>query len=169
MTQLDIHSRLGVDVGRVLVGASTDGNEPDTSFLSARDEDAIRIPPEPFAFEVVRAAFERTDGHVHVVSKCGPRIQRLTRRWLEHQGFFGVTGVPSEHVHFVLKRPEKRAVAAELGLTHFVDDRLDVLEPMRGLVSTLVWFGGDRARAPAWVTPARDWSDVSVALLGART
>jgi hypothetical protein len=166
VTHLDIHSRLGIDVGRVLVGASADGGEPDSSFLTAEDAQAIRIPPEPRAFDVVREAFERTDGHVHVVSKCGPRIQRLTRLWLHHQGFFELTGVSPEHVHFVLKRPQKAALASQLGLTHFVDDRLDVLEPMRTLVGTLIWFGGDRASAPTWVTCARDWTDVRVALLG---
>jgi hypothetical protein len=166
MSRLDLHARLGVDVGRVLVGASTDGSEPDTSFLTAKDEDAIRIPPEPHAFDVVRDAMERTDGHVHVVSKCGRRIQRLTRLWLEHQGFFAHTSVPVDHVHFVVKRPEKSLVAGQLGLTHFVDDRLDVLEPMRGVVPSLLWFGGSRADAPDWVIPVRDWIEARRALLG---
>lgn len=166
MSRLDLHARLGVDVGRVLVGASTDGSEPDTSFLTAKDDDAIRIPPEPHAFDVVRDAMACTDGHVHVVSKCGRRIQGLTRRWLEHQGFFTYTGVPTDQVHFVLKRPEKALIAGQLGLTHFIDDRLDVLEPMRGLVPSLLWFGGARDDAPEWVIPVRDWTAARRALLG---
>jgi hypothetical protein len=158
MTNHESSLRIGIDVGRVLVGASTDGGEPDTSFLTATDDEAIRIPPEPGAFDVVRDAVERTGGHVYVVSKCGPRIATLTLAWMEHQRFFELTGVERRNVFFVRKRPEKRDVAARHGLTHFVDDRLDVLGAMVGLVPRLVWFGGNAREAPEWASPAHDWA-----------
>lgn len=164
---LTSHSRIGIDVGRVLVGASTDGSEPDISFLTASNDEAVRIPPEPGAFDFVRDAVECTGGHVHVVSKCGTRIQALTRAWLEHQRFYAQTGVRPDQVHFVKKRPDKRLVAGSLGLTHFVDDRVDVLLAMRGLVPFLVWFGA-RAndRTHDWLTPAPSWASVRAHLLG---
>ncbi len=64
------------------------------------------------------------------------------------------------------ERPEKAAVCARLGITHFVDDRLDVLTPMRGTVPHLYLFGAPRAGIPEWITPAPDWSEL-VRVLGA--
>ncbi len=74
-----------------------------------------------------------TAGHVvHLVSKCGPGVQRKTEMWLDARDVFTRTGLPAENVHFVRQRPDKAPVADRLGLDAFVDDRLDVLTTLRG-------------------------------------
>jgi len=156
--------RIGIDIGRVLLGPTREDGGADTSFLSGSDERALSSPPAPGAFEAAARLAERTGGNVWLVSKCGPRIQDLTARWLERQGFWACTGLDREHLRFCLRRPEKRVHAEELRLTHFVDDRLEVLEALRGLVPSLVLFGHQRAPAPEWVTPALDWPSALVAL-----
>ncbi|MEV0154471.1 hypothetical protein AB0H57_12125 [Micromonospora sp. NPDC050686] len=41
--------------------------------------------------------------------------------------FHARTGIGPDRLHFCRTRPEKGPIAARLGLTHFVDDRLEVL------------------------------------------
>jgi hypothetical protein len=69
-------------------------------------------------------------------------------------------GVRQDRVRFCLKRPEKRNHCAAIGATHFVDDRLDVLEHLAGLVPRLYWFGHQAGTPsiPEWAQPVRDWS-----------
>ena len=70
------------------------------------------------------------------------------------------TGVPRDHVRFCRKRHEKADHAKEIGLTHFIDDRLDVLEHLRGLVPQLILFGERQPETPPWVFGATDWRSV---------
>ncbi len=62
-----------------------------------------------------------------MVSRCGPETERRTLLWMEHSSFHDLTGIPRERVHFVRERRDKAPVCEELGVTHFVDDRLEVL------------------------------------------
>lgn len=159
-------THIGIDIGRVLLGAPDEDGRADTSFLSGSVERALAMPPTPGAFHAVSHLVGATGGRVWLVSKCGPRIESLTRRWLEHWRFFDLTGLQAGHVRFCRERPEKRRHAEELGLSHFVDDRLDVLEPMRGVVGGLILFGHQPrgTLAPEWVTPALDWPSALRAL-----
>jgi hypothetical protein len=65
-------------------------------------------------------------------------------------------------VRFCRERPDKAVIAAELGLTHFVDDRVDVLEHMVGVVTHRYLFGpqprpplDDIVLSPTWPIAAR--------------
>lgn len=152
---------LGIDIGRVIIGAADPSGRADTSFLSGSDEAALSTPASEGAFDAIAELTRAFAGRVWLVSKCGPRIQQLTRRWLQRQSFHERTGVGQDRVRFCLKRPEKREHCAAIGATHFVDDRLDVLEHLVGLVPQLYWFGHQTttARAPEWAQPVRDWSE----------
>lgn len=98
----------------------------DTSFFSDR---FLETPAVADAFDtlahIVRSTFE---GRAHLVSKCGPRVQQKTVQWLDHHRFHDITGIAPECVHFCRERPDKAPICARLGITDFIDDRLDVLE-----------------------------------------
>ncbi len=169
-----IAGRIGLDIGRVIVDpASPHGREQGRaapagrSLLTGSDQQALRSPASPAALEVIRRLVEHYDGNVWLVSKCGPRIESRTRRWLEFQGFYNATGVSRDHLRFCRKRRHKRGHCAELGITHFVDDRVDVLRHLRGLVPNLYLFGHQRRlrRVPGWLRPVLDWRRVEAALL----
>ncbi|MEV4478158.1 hypothetical protein [Micromonospora coxensis] len=113
--------RLGVDVGGVIIELS-DGDD-DTSFFGPA---YLRTPPVDGVVEALAAVVPLFD-EVHVVSKCAEPTERRTRHWLAHHGFHARTGIGPERLHFCRTRPEKGPIAARLGLTHFVDDRLEVL------------------------------------------
>src|SRR5687767_13287048 len=116
-------SRLGIDVGGVIIDRVADGS--DTSFFG---DQYLLTPAVPDAFATIAALLKgRFAGEGHVVSKCGKNTERKTREWLAHNGFHDVTGIPPERIHFCRKREEKAPICARLGITHFVDDRLEVL------------------------------------------
>ncbi|MFG1795720.1 hypothetical protein [Nocardia sp. NPDC049149] len=150
-------SRLGVDFGRVIQGAALRAGDQDTVFLSGGLAEALRTPPSPHAFDVLPRLVEQFAGQVWVISKCGPRIEERTRQWLDHHEFYARTGVPRDHLRFCRKRADKAVHCADLGITHMIDDRLDVHRALRGLVPHLYLFGAQQEPAPEWVHHVPTW------------
>src|SRR5262245_43227688 len=128
---------LGIDIGRVIIH----GDGPDTSFIGATDDDALKAPPMSGAFEAIGRLVPLFEGRVWLVSKCGPRIAGRSLGWLDHHRFWETTGVAREHVRFCRQRKEKAGICIDLGIGWFVDDRLDVLIPMEGVVRHRFLFG----------------------------
>ena len=149
---------LGIDIGRVLMCPSDDDARPDTSFLDLPDAQALALPASPHVWDVVPELVHVFAGRVWLVSKAGARIEALTRRWLAHHEFFARVGLPGDAVRFCRRRPDKRVHAVELGLTHFIDDRSDVLAALVGAVPHLYLFGALREPAPTFATHVADWS-----------
>lgn len=151
--------RIGIDIGRVIIGPVIDGRE-DTSFLGKRLEDALHTPPAPGALAGVADLVARTGGSAWLISKCGPGVQAKTRAWLDHHKFWRVTGMDRSHLRFCLKRPDKALHARQLRLTAMIDDRVDVLAHLEGIVRERLLFGEQERPAPGWATHLRDWAAV---------
>lgn len=151
--------RLGVDIGRVIIL----GDGPDTSFVGGSDADALRTPPVPGALEALAALTRTFGGRVWLVSKCGPRVQQRTRVWLAHRGFFAATGISPQNLHFCRDRKEKAPICAKLGIGLFVDDRVDVLTAMDGVVPSRFLFGAVTSPVPGLV-PVPTWDVARVAI-----
>ncbi|MCC5951606.1 MAG: hypothetical protein JJU45_05870 [Acidimicrobiia bacterium] len=128
---------LGLDVGGVLVDRVAE--DSDTSFFGDRPMDTPRTDG---SLEAVIELVELFEGRVYIVSKAGPRIARLTTEWLALHGFLSNTMIPAAHLHFVRKRPEKAPICVDLGVTHFVDDRVDVLGHLRSVKHRYLFSGG---------------------------
>jgi hypothetical protein len=75
-----------------------------------------------------------------------------TRRWLDGRNFFGVTGMKHDHLRFCRGRHEKAEHALALSLTHFIDDRIDVLQHLEGIVP-------NRFPIRSAASTVSDWSD----------
>jgi hypothetical protein len=72
--------------------------------------------------------------NVFIISMVGERAQQMWQEVLEESGFLRDTGILQQNVHWVRSRtgPQGKGPRAEfLGLTHFVDDRADVLVGIR--------------------------------------
>ena len=148
---------LGIDVGGVLVDRVAEGS--DTSFFGDRP---MVTPAVPGALDAVAALVEVFEYRVHIVSKAGPKISELTRRWLGSRGVIGGAGIPLGNVHFVRKRPDKHPICERLGVTHFIDDRLDVLAHLASVDRRYLFTGGLGGHdAPDWSAPADLRSDES--------
>src|SRR6478736_980101 len=99
---------LGIDIGRVIIGAADPSGRADTSFLRGDEETALSTAATEGAFEIIAELTRLFNGRVWLVSKCGPRIQAQTLRWLKRHDFFAKTGVQPNRVLFCLERHQKR-------------------------------------------------------------
>lgn len=153
--------RLGIDIGRVLIAAErADGG--DTAFIGGSLQDALDTPPYEGMFEAVAPLVDRFEGRVWLVSKCGPSVQAKSRAWLAHHRFFERTGMAPGNLRFCLKRPQKADHCRELGITHFIDDRSDVLGHLEGIVPNRYLFGPQaRPVAMAGLVPLPAWRDAA--------
>lgn len=157
---------LAIDFGRVIQGGAGPDGAPDTSFLGSSLEDAVHSPATAGVFEVVPRLVAHFGGRVWVISKCGEKTQKKTLAWLEHNDFYGRTGFPVGNVRFCRQRAEKAEHCRDLGITHIVDDRLDVHEAVRDIVPHRYLFGPQEAEIPAWVVYVPDWPAVAARILG---
>lgn len=154
--------KLGIDVGGVIIDRVADGT--DTSFFGDRYLDT---PAVADAFATIAALAKGPfAGNAWIVSKCGKNTERKTREWLAHNGFHETTGISAENVRFCRNRPDKAPICAELGITHFVDDRLEVLSylttvPHRFLFRPDESEVAKNAASLAGVIRVETWPDVA--------
>lgn len=116
-----VNRKFGVDIGGVLIGRENDGT--DTSFFGPNYLLTTQVPQ---AFESIKKLRE-ADFDVYLVSKCGASTEKKTLDWLEHNNFYDLTNVDRNRVRFCRQRAEKAGICDEIGVTHFIDDRLEVL------------------------------------------
>jgi hypothetical protein len=116
--------RIGVDIGGVLVDIHKITNKIREVKGGA---DAVRTLMKTFG-----------EKNVFLVSKVrlGGQMHRRTQRWLQGPtGLFARTGLPAENIVFVehISGSLGKGVAAKtLGLSHFVDDKWEVLQAVVG-------------------------------------
>lgn len=116
---------LGIDIGGVIVSADTDTLEKTNVMMS---EKYLATKPKEHCFEVIKnLGAQRFGERIYLVSKAGSIMQMKSRRWLDHHDFFKITGVDPCHIAFCLERKDKARIARQLNLTHFIDDRLEIL------------------------------------------
>jgi hypothetical protein len=156
---------LGVDIGGVLIDRAND--HTDTSFFSGNYLNTTAVPG---AFEAIsflnKGVFKNS---VFLVSKCGLNTQRKTLEWLKHNGFYDQTGLTPDKVHFCFERAEKEIICKRLGVTHFVDDRLEVLSYLESVPHRYLFQGSKKEihRFSAHLHMAKqfeDWKSLGEAL-----
>lgn len=113
---------LGVDLGGVIA--------------KGNDEEV------PGAFDALhRLNVGRFRDRVYIVSRVsGADEERSRSWWLLQHSFSDRTGIKSEHLYFCRERREKAPICQSLGVTHFIDDRTEVLSHMIGIVPNLYLF-----------------------------
>jgi len=139
---------LGVDFGRVINDGSSHPSGDGTSFLTGSEDAMLATPAMEGAFGSLERLTELFHGRVWIVSKAGPRIQANTECWLGHHGFFTTRLIT-----------DKAAVCTELGITHFVDDRAEVLKALIGIVPHLFLFGPQNGLGPDQAITVPTWSE----------
>ena len=152
--------RLGIDIGRVIIDGPAHPGAGDTAFFAGDEATMLATPEVDGAVESVARLVVRFERRVWLISKCGPRIQARTERWLAAHEFFGRTRVPDDHLRFCRFRADKRDHCVELGITHFVDDHPEVHAAIRGVVEYQYFFGPQREPVPAYGHHAPTWADV---------
>src|SRR5260370_6150547 len=144
ITGITRQPRLGIDIGRVIIDGSSHPAGGDTAFFSGDEATMLATPEMPGSVAAIARLVTLFAGRAWLVSKCGPRVQGRTLRWLDAHDFYRRTGVPRDNVLFCRARPEKRAHCEALGLTHFIDDHPEVHAAIRGAVDHQYFFGPQR-------------------------
>ena len=153
-----MNARIGIDFGGVIVRNLHEVTGEDTSLQNSSGEQAARAG----AFDAIRHLCSACDGQVWIVSKAGPRMQERTLTWLQSVDFFSRTGLEPDHVRFCLQREDKATVCRELEISHFIDDRVHVMQILRGVVPHICLFGepGAERFCPPWASFASTWPEV---------
>lgn len=152
--------RLGIDIGRVIIDGPSHPQGGDTAFFSGDEEALLATPEMADAVDTIARLVVRFQGRVWLVSKCGPRTQARTERWLAGHDFYRRTGLRSGQVRFCRTRVDKRHHCEELALTHFVDDHPEVHAAIRGTVRHQYFFGPQRRPVPGYAQHTPTWVDV---------
>jgi hypothetical protein len=129
--------KIGIDVGRVIIDSANE--HTDKSFFG---ENFLKSTAVPEAFWSIAELCDHFKGEAYIVSKCGALIQKKTREWFRYHNFHVLTGLRPEHMHFCRERSDKAIICAELGITDFIDDRLEVLGYLLHPVQHRILFQG---------------------------
>jgi hypothetical protein len=151
--------RLGVDIGRVIISGPA-GSAGDTAFFDGDEAAMLATPEVGGAVAATGRLVKLFGGNVWLISKCGPRVQARTLRWLDAHDFYQRTGMPRDHVRFCQFRAGKRTHCLDLALTHFVDDRPEVHAAIRGTVACQYFFGPQRSSVPGYGIHATSWAEL---------
>lgn len=117
-------NKLGIDVGGVLTKKG--GSDADTFLFGPN---YLNAPAVDGAIEAINALnTSQFAGNMWIISKCGHKVQCRTREWLKARNIDLI--IPENKWFFCKKRHEKAPIAKDLGITHFIDDRLEVLSYM---------------------------------------
>jgi carboxypeptidase C (cathepsin A) len=135
---------LGVDIGNVIINNRF-------NYLNTLDESGYAALPEvDSAFDSLKTLNQYFSGEVYLISKCTPWAEEQILKWLEKHNFYSKTGVNKQHVHFVREKQEKDVICKKLGITHFIDDRLEVLSHMINSTPNLFLFQPDETEVTAF-------------------
>lgn len=147
---------IGVDIGGVIIRPARVSG--DTSFFSSGYLDTPIIDG---ALEAIRTLNEKVyPGRVFLVSKAKSGTAQKTREWLAHKGFYDATGITAEKLFFCDKREGKVPIARRLGLTAFIDDRVDVLQHLSAIKQRYLFATKKEHLAPNTpkdLTPVIGW------------
>lgn len=118
-----------------------------------------------------RLIHERFDTKSYIVSKVTPEQKVCVLKAMEREGLCEITGLPSEHIYFCPERADKAPICAALGITHFIDDRPEVLAYMKGIVPHRILIRGLHEEWKQFkskldgVIQVNDWADIEKHLL----
>jgi len=132
-TTTNTRPAIGFDFGGVII-------EP---FPESKTEsfEHLRVNPTPGAFEAIRELVEFFGPkNSFIVSKCGTTMEQRVVEWLRENDFYNRTSLPSPNVFFCRERKDKAPICKNLQITHFIDDRSDVLQHMVGIIPNLYHF-----------------------------
>ena len=163
--------RLGIDFGNTIV-----------QFVRKDEQSESECVEIDGATETIRKLVNRYGAeHVYIISKAVPREQTKTLLWLKaHWGIdrpsarkrsYRATGLKEDNIYFCAHRAEKAPIAARLRLTHYIDDRPQVLSCMTTVRNKII-FNLAAEDLSAWqneivgrVSIVSDWRGVEQLLL----
>lgn len=152
----------GVDIGNVIINHRL--SDPNDTTL--HEERYSTIPAVEGAVSALKLLNEKFNGEIYLISKCTEWAQEKILAWLQDNNFYDQTGINPEHVLFCRERKEKEGICRTYHITHFIDDRLEVLSHMIGTTPHLFLFQPKESEVEEFkeflpkVTRVESWDEV---------
>jgi hypothetical protein len=132
-----------MDNHMILIGMDVHGVIMDKFDKSKSVEEYLTTVPLKHATTVIKNIIDLYGPeNTFIISKCPMYAEDEIIKWLDNQNFFTEIGFIRSNVYFCRERTDKAPVAKQLRLTHFIDDRVDVLNAMKDVVSNRILFTG---------------------------
>ncbi len=157
-----MNKTLGVDIGNVIIN----NRNLDPEITQVDEVIYANFPPTEDVFDALKILNTKFSGKVYLISKCTEWAEIQILSWLDKHDFYNKTGILKENIFFVRKRNEKDGVCQKLNITHFIDDRLEVLSYMIESTPNLFLFQPDNdevaqfAKFLPQVTIVNNWKEV---------
>jgi len=160
---------LGVDIGNVIIDYRPIIGTKDETLWNEKHSDLL---PAENMFDCLKELNEgKFKDSIFLVSKLKVEQDSRTLAWLKDNKFFEKTGINPKNMFFCRERSDKEKICRENGITHFVDDRLEVLSYMIGVVPNLYLYQPDEEEVRQFkqflpkVIRVTDWLDLTKRLI----
>ncbi len=153
--EIKTENALGIDLGRTIVHR--------VNGMQVLLPDADRV--------IRRLVSEKFGERVHIISRVTPEQQVRAEAWLRSTRFLQSVGIATDHLHFCAERRDKAPICHRLGITHFIDDRPEVMSHMPFITHRLL-FQANQEDAEKWqaelssTTRVESWLDIERHILG---
>jgi hypothetical protein len=153
---------LGVDIGNVII------NNRFNDLKSLDENGYAALPVVEGSFDALKELTVHFGGKIYLISKCTEWAEKQTLAWLLTHDFYTKTGIDPQHIYFVRERSEKEGICKTVGITHFIDDRLEVLSHMIESIPYLYLFQPDPKEVEEYkvflpkVKVVNGWSDIDI-------
>lgn len=127
---------LGIDLGNVIIDHLGFGTT--TEYVLHGDYNSI--PPVQGVMEALSVLNHSFNGNVFVVYNATDVVDHKILAWMEFHDVFGKTGIARNKIHRTEHGRDKSSVCLRYKATHFIDDRLEVLGHLIGIVPHLFLF-----------------------------
>lgn len=127
-------ARIGIDIEGVMRSKNIRPQTVDEYLTTAPLKDA------PLAIKEMTKLFGNMN--IFLISRCPKYAEKTITEWLNSNRLFNDPNLVSSNIYFCRKRIDKAVIAKRLQLTHFIDDRIDVLDAMKNIVANRILFTG---------------------------
>jgi hypothetical protein len=142
---------LGIDLGRTVVGPKSEGSK---AFENS--------------FEVINK-LTKLFNNTFIISRVNSEQRERAINWLEEKDFYNLTGIKKENVYFCFDRKDKCIFVQGLNIDWFIDDRPDVLIPMKNEINKILfnpWEGDlekhlDQINEMKNLTIVKNWKQIA--------
>jgi len=156
-------SRLGIDFGGVIITYVEKKGKHDPDYA----ENFLSSPPQKNALENIKSLQQKFKGQVWIISKAGEYTEDLIRKWLQKNNFFDYTALDKDNLIFCRQRADKLPLCQDLKITHYIDDRINIMQILKGTAPHLFLFGSKEKNHSArnWTTLVENWDEAHEAVI----
>lgn len=150
--------KFGIDIGNVIINFRLTNSQSEENYSN--------IPATDNSFNTIKKLSVLFEGRIFLISKCKELNENKILSWLKNNDFYNKTNVNEKNLLFCKERNEKAAICKTLKITHFIDDRIEVLSHMISIVPNLFLYKPEPTQIIGYekfltaVIKINNWKDV---------